>query len=248
MEKCKCSVKVNNLCVKRGGQTVLNNVSFTANHGETLALIGQNGAGKTTLLKAILGNVDYTGTINFFDSENKNIVYPKIGYVPQRLSFERNTPMTVLDLFCANFSGLPVWFGHSKKAKNKAIEILEKVDAQKNINKPIGSLSGGELQRVLLAFALEPRPDILLLDEPVSAVDRKGISRFYSLIESMREDFHMPVILVSHDLGHVAKYATSYALISSSVVEMGSAKELYKSEKVREVFGLNIDGGEKIWK
>ena len=64
----------------------------------------------------------------------------------------------------------------------------------------------------------------------------------------MREDFHMPVILVSHDLGHVAKYATSYALISSSVVEVGSAKELYKSEKVREVFGLNIDGGEKIWK
>ena len=248
MEKCKCSVQVNNLSVKRGGQEVLNNVSFTANHGETLALIGQNGAGKTTLLKAILGNVEYTGTIKFFNSENKNIIHPKIGYVPQRLSFDRNTPMTVLDLFCANFSNMPVWFGHSKKIKKKAFEILEKVDAHKNLDKPIGRLSGGELQRVLLAFALEPRPDILLLDEPVSAVDRKGIGKFYSLIESMREDFHMPVILVSHDLGHVEKYATSYALISSTVVEMGAAKDLHKSGKVREAFGLNIDGGEAVWK
>lgn len=248
MDKCKCSVRVNNLCVRRGGHLVINNVTFTANHGETLALIGQNGAGKTTLLKAILGSVDYTGSVKFFDSENKSIMCPKIGYVPQRLSFDRNTPMTVLDLFCANFSNMPVWLWHSKKAKNKALEILEKVDAQNNLYKPIGSLSGGELQRVLLAFALEPRPDILLLDEPVSAVDRRGISKFYSLIESMREDFHMPVILVSHDLGHVAKYANSYALIDRSIMEIGSAKNLYKSSKVREAFGLNIDGGEEAWK
>ena len=248
MEKCKCSVKVNNLCVRCGGQTVLKGVSFTANHGETLALIGQNGAGKTTLLKALLGNADYSGTVKFFNSENKSIVNPKIGYVPQRLSFDKNTPMTVFDLFCANFSNMPVWFWRSRKIKNKVAEILDKVDAQKNINKPIGKLSGGELQRVLLAFALEPRPDILLLDEPVSAVDRKGISKFYSLIESMREDFHMPVILVSHDLGHVAKYATSYVLINSGIVEMGNAKDLQRSEKVREAFGLSIDGGETIWK
>ncbi len=247
MDKCKCSVKVNNLCVRRGGHLVINNVTFTANHGETLALIGRNGAGKTTLLKAILGSVSYTGSVKFFNSENKSIAYPKIGYVPQRLSFDRNTPMTVLDLFCANFSNMPVWFGHSKKAKNRAFEILEKVDAQKNLNKPIGRLSGGELQRVLLAFALEPRPDILLLDEPVSAVDRKGISKFYSLIESMREDFHMPVILVSHDLGHVAKYANSYVLIDHSILETGSAKDLHKSKKVREVFGFDVNGGELEW-
>ena len=115
------------------------------------------------------------------------------------------------------------------------------------MEKPIGKLSGGELQRVLLAFALEPRPDILLLDEPVSAVDRKGISRFYGIIKSMREEFHMPVILVSHDLGHVLKYATSYALINHTVTETGKASELIQSQKVRETFGLEVGRGEKIW-
>ncbi len=247
MNKCHCSVKINNLQVSQGGHTILDRVTLSANHGETLALIGQNGSGKTTLLKAILHNVDFKGAIDFFDSQGKRIPGPKIGYVPQRLSFDHNTPITVMDLFCANGSALPVWLGHSKKRKEKAYEILEKVGAQNHMDKPIGNLSGGELQRVLLAFALEPMPDILLLDEPVSAVDRKGISQFYSIIKSMREDYHMPVILVSHDLGYVIKYATSYALINRTVIETGKAENLAKSQKVREIFGMDIGGGEKIW-
>ena len=248
MKECHCSVKIRDLQVKKGGNIILNNVTLTANHGETLALIGKNGAGKTTLLKSILHSSDFGGKISFFNSNGKRISNPKIGYVPQRLSFDRSTPITVMDLFCANSSKLPVWIGHSKKKKSKAIEILEKVGMQKHIDSPIGRLSGGELQRVLLAFALEPHPDILLLDEPVSAVDRKGTSIFYSIINSMREDYHMPVVLVSHDLGHVVKYATSYALIDHTVIETGKAIELMDSKKVRETFGIEIDGGEYIWK
>lgn len=245
---CHCSVKIKNLKVKKGAQTIIDNINLDIKHGETLALIGKNGAGKTTLLKAILGSVNYYGEIDFFNSKGEKISNPKIGYVPQRLSFDRNTPITVLDLFCANSSSLPVWMHHSSKRKRKAREILEKVGAQNQINKPIGRLSGGELQRVLLAFALEPMPDILLLDEPVSAVDRKGISKFYGIITAMRQDFHMPVVLVSHDLGHVAKYATSYALMSHTISEIGSAKDLAKSSKVREVFGLDTDRGESVWR
>ena len=104
------------------------------------------------------------------------------------------------------------------------------------------------MQRVLLAFALEPMPDILLLDEPVSAVDRKGISQFYSVISSLREDYHMPVILVSHDLGHVVKYATNYALIDHDVKETGKAKDLPNSIAVRQTFGMDMGRGEQIWK
>ena len=91
-------------------------------------------------------------------------------------------------------------------------------------------------------------PDILLLDEPVSAVDRKGISKFYSIINSMREDYHMPVILVSHDLGHVVKYANSYALINHTVIETGKASNLLKSSNVRETFGIDVTEGEEVWK
>lgn len=248
MSNCHCSVKIKNLQVKKSGHIILNNVTLTANHGETLALIGKNGAGKTTLLKAILHSMDFRGKIDFFDSKGNKISNPKIGYVPQRLSFDRNTPITVLDLFCANSSNLPVWIGHSKSKKQKAEAILEKVGAKNLISKSIGKLSGGELQRILLAFALEPMPDILLLDEPVSAVDRKGISQFYSVISSLREDYHMPVILVSHDLGHVVKYATNYALIDHDVKETGKAKDLPDSVAVRQTFGMDIDRGEQIWK
>lgn len=248
MKECHCSVKIRDLQVKKGGNIILNHVTLTANHGETLALIGKNGAGKTTLLKSILHSSDFGSKISFFNSNGKKISSPKIGYVPQRLSFDRSTPITVMDLFCANSSSLPVWIGHSKNKKAKAVEILEKVGVHKHIDSPIGRLSGGELQRVLLAFALEPHPDILLLDEPVSAVDRKGTSIFYSIINSMREDYHMPVVLVSHDLGHVVKYATSYALIDHTVIETGQATELMNSKKVRETFGIEIDGGKDIWK
>lgn len=247
MKNCKCSIKINNLCVKKNGYVILDDINLTANHGETLALIGKNGAGKTTLLKAILYSSNFCGKINFFDSNGKKILKPKIGYVPQRLSFDKNTPITVLDLFCSNLSKFPIWLNFNKKNKQRAIFMLEKVGASGLENSQIGKLSGGELQRILLAFALEPMPDILLLDEPVSAVDRKGISQFYNIINSLREDYHMPVILVSHDLGHVVKYANSYALVNHTLIETGFARDLLRSKKVRETFGLEIDESDEIW-
>ncbi len=249
MDKCQCSVHIKNLYVKKGGHTILENVNLTANHGETLALIGKNGAGKTTLLKSILSKNNSGGEILFFNSKGEKIFNPKIGYVPQRLEFDHGAPITVMDIFCANSSRLPVWLGHSKKLKKKAFEMLAKVGAKKIADKPIGKLSGGELQRVLLAFALDPMPDILLLDEPVSAVDRNGINKFYNIINSLREDYHMPIILVSHDLGHVFKYATSYALINHRVIETGKASELPESENVKNTFDLNLCLKEEIlWK
>ncbi len=244
LHKCLCSVKIKNLGVKKGEHTILYDVSLNANHGEILALIGKNGSGKTTLLKSIMNRIEHTGTIEFFNSSGTKILSPRIGYVPQTLIFDKSTPITVLDLFCANSSYTPIWLKHSKSIKRKAYELLEKVGAQDNLNKKLGNLSGGELQRVLLAFALEPLPDLLLLDEPVSAVDRKGISLFYELVISMRNEFHMPIILVSHDLGHVKKYASSVALIDKTVVAFDTPDKIMINPIVRETFGLNIDGGE----
>lgn len=246
MSGCHCSVKIHNLSVKKNNNIILNNISFTVNHGEILALIGKNGAGKTTLLKAIINSISHSGLIEFFNSEGKKISNPKIGYVPQRLGFDKNTPMTVLDLFCSNSKNMPIWFMRSKKRVEKAKEMLKKVGAESHINKPIGSLSGGELQRVLLGFALDPMPNILLLDEPLSAVDRKGVNKLYSVLVSMREEYHMPIILVSHDLGQVYKYANTFVLIDKRVIETGKSKDMYKSKKVKEIFGLSPESGDMI--
>ena len=172
----------------------------------------------------------------------KKISQPKIGYVPQSLSFDRGTPLTVADLFCANSGMMPVWFRHKKDKLAHAKEMLAHVGAEKLIDKPLGRISGGELQRVLLAFALDPMPDMLILDEPVSALDRRGISSFYDLVTSLRSEYHMPVLLVSHDLGHVTKYCTRAALVDGTIVLTDTAKNILKHKEVREVFGLGEEG------
>ena len=237
---CHCSVKIEELSVRKGSTEILNQVNLTANHGEILALIGRNGAGKTTLLKAILGQTPYTGRITYFNCQGKEITRPRIGYVPQFLAFDRSTPVTVEDLFCANRSRIPVWMSHGKKRQKEAESLLEKVGGTGLFRKKLGALSGGELQRVLLAFALDPLPDLLLLDEPVSAVDRKGVGVFYDLVTSLRSEYHMPVILVSHDLGHVKKYASKAAFLQDGTVAMQNAVDkVLNNPKVREAFGLD---------
>lgn len=237
---CHCSVKIEELSVRKGSTEILNQVNLTANHGEILALIGRNGAGKTTLLKAILGQTPYSGRISYFNCQGKRIDRPRIGYVPQFLAFDWSTPVTVEDLFCANRSRIPVWMSHGKKRQKEAESLLEKVGGTGLFRKKLGALSGGELQRVLLAFALDPLPDLLLLDEPVSAVDRKGVGVFYDLVTSLRSEYHMPVILVSHDLGHVKKYASKAAFLQDGTVAMQNAVDkVLNNPQVREAFGLD---------
>ena len=237
---CHCSVKIEELSVRKGSTEILNQVNLIANHGEILALIGRNGAGKTTLLKAILGQTPYSGRISYFNCQGKRIDRPRIGYVPQFLAFDRSTPVTVEDLFCANQSRIPVWMSHGKKRQKEAESLLEKVGGTGLFRKKLGALSGGELQRVLLAFALDPLPDLLLLDEPVSAVDRKGVGVFYDLVTSLRSEYHMPVILVSHDLGHVKKYASKAAFLQDGTVAMQNAVDkVLNNPQVREAFGLD---------
>ena len=172
---CHCSVQLKKVGVKKGGNIILHDVSLTANHGEILALIGRNGAGKTTLLKAIMGRLPHTGAITFFNADGQPIRRPRIGYVPQSLAFDPSTPVTVADLFSANSSRLPVWLGHRKAQREKARQVLSKVGAAGLLDKTLGALSGGELQRVLLAFALEPMPEgmeisAIRLDETTARV------------------------------------------------------------------------------
>ena len=240
------SIVIENVSKRFGPVQALQRVSFTLEEGKIYGLLGRNGAGKSTLLKALLGQIPYQGEIAFSDSKGDPVAKPCIGYVPQNLVFDRTTPVTAADMLCANHSRFPVWLGHRKEKLDRAAALLKKVGAGPDLlKKRLGSLSGGELQRVLLAFALEPRPDLLLLDEPVSAVDRRGIEAFYDLVTSMRQEYHMPVILVSHDLSHVEKYATCVTLLDRTVLKSGSVKEVMSSPEMKEVFGLTLAGGDK---
>ena len=147
-------------------------------------------------------------------------------------------PLTVCDLMASCLSRRPVWLGVGKETKAQVRKALAETRAEGLMDRLLGALSGGELQRVLLAFALEPMPDLLLLDEPVSAMDRPGIRQFYELVTSLREEYHMPVILVSHDLSHVQKYASRVALLDQTILLEGETEEVLCSEEVRETFGL----------
>ena len=243
MEQCKCSTQIRGLTVRKRDGVIIHDVTLDVHHGEIMALIGRNGAGKTTLLKALLGRIPYTGSITFTNPKGERVEKPRIGYVPQNMVFDRSTPMTVADMLCANLSSFPIWLGHKKEKLARADAMLQKVGGKNLLQKQLGNLSGGEMQRVLLAFALEPMPDMLLLDEPVSAVDRKGIEVFYDLVTSLRSEYHMPVILVSHDLSHVARYATRAALLDRTILVSGDVKTVMASPQVRETFGLDVVGG-----
>ena len=243
MEQCKCSTQIRGLTVRKRDGVIIHDVTLDVHHGEIMAIIGRNGAGKTTLLKALLGRIPYTGSITFTNPKGERVEKPRIGYVPQNMVFDRSTPMTVADMLCANLSAFPIWLGHKKEKMARAGAMLQKVGGKNLLQKQLGNLSGGEMQRVLLAFALEPMPDMLLLDEPVSAVDRKGIEGCYDLVTSLRSEYHMPVILVSHDLSHVARYATRAALLDRTILVSGDVKTVMASPQVRETFGLDVVGG-----
>ena len=236
-------LELRDLCVSYGAIDALKSVNISVEEGSIVALLGANGAGKTTLLKALLGRIPYTGSITFTNPKGERVEKPRIGYVPQNMVFDRSTPMTVADMLCANLSAFPIWLGHKKEKMARAGAMLQKVGGKNLLQKQLGNLSGGEMQRVLLAFALEPMPDMLLLDEPVSAVDRKGIEVFYDLVTSLRSEYHMPVILVSHDLSHVARYATRAALLDRTILVSGDVKTVMASPQVRETFGLDVVGG-----
>lgn len=237
---CHCSVKIEELSVRKGKHGNFKSSEFDRQSWRDFGFDRQKRGGENHTAEGDPWSNAIFRQDSYFNCQGKRIDRPRIGYVPQFLAFDRSTPVTVEDLFCANRSRIPVWMSHGKKRQKEAESLLEKVGGTGLFRKKLGALSGGELQRVLLAFALDPLPDLLLLDEPVSAVDRKGVGVFYDLVTSLRSEYHMPVILVSHDLGHVKKYASKAAFLQDGTVAMQNAVDkVLNNPQVREAFGLD---------
>jgi len=224
----KCFV-INNLSVQIGDTTILKEINLHIHNGELTTLIGPNGAGKSTLLKALIGDISYRGSFSYTD-DGRRLGRPRIGYVPQKLEFDPSSPISVRDLFSASLSPLPVWIAHSRRAENTTRRYLAMVNAQSLLPKRLGDLSGGELQRVLLALALNPIPDLLLLDEAFSAVDRSDLEAFYELVKNLVKRFDFAAILVSHDLNLAAKYAQRMIFLNHSVKSIGTPEEVFADE------------------
>lgn len=241
-----CSIEMKEITVVSGEDTLLENVNLTFHCGELTALIGKNGAGKTTLLRTLLGERKYKGKITFTDHHGTVLPVPKIGYVPQHLDFDQSMPVSVSDFMAAAQGGRAVWLGKRKKETEHIQKMLEEMECGYLADRRLGALSGGELQRVLLALATDPIPDLLVLDEPVSGVDQAGLDLFYKRVTELLDRQHMAVLLVSHDLGLIRRYADKVVLLDKTIVAEGEADEVFATKAFQEAFGF---GGEvTAWK
>ncbi len=232
------ALRVRNVSVTLGGVQILTNVSFSAPVGQLSAVIGPNGAGKTTLLRTILGLTPYTGTIERGRGARGKLL--RLGYVPQRLDFDRGMPMTVEDFICSGLQRRPLWLGHKTRARQTAAEALEVVGGRGWQRRALGQLSGGELQRVLLAMALAGKPDVLLLDEPVAGVDVAGEELFCDLLGTLQRQGHYTMLLVSHDLSIVTEHADYVICLNQTVQCQGATLETLTAENLRALYKQEV--------
>ena len=236
-----CCTQIENVEVTLNRQRVLENITLHLHCGELTALVGPNGSGKSTLLKAVLGEVPHGGAVHFLPvTGHGREDAPVIGYLPQQLDFDRDSPVNVHDLFATAASRWPVVLWYSRRIRRAALESLRYVEAEHLIDRRLGQLSGGELQRVLLALSLTPVPNLLLLDEPVSGVDVAGRELFYRTVSELRRRFNLSILMVSHDLAGVTAVSDRIVFLNRRVVCMGSPAEVIANPELRRTFGLDL--------
>jgi zinc transport system ATP-binding protein len=225
---------VENLTVQLGDTVVVEEVSLTVEAGEIVAIIGPNGAGKTTLLKAVLGLLPIrSGTIRLLGKSMDALTKADrecLGYVPQHLDIDRAIPVTVQELIAIN---TPV----SAFSGEALLRALTEVDAERLLPRQVGQLSGGELQRVLLAMNLLRDPLLLFLDEPATGIDMEGERLFYDILEQLRAQRKVAIIMVSHDISVVYRYASHVLCINRRLMCQGPPGDILKDETLERLYG-----------
>lgn len=237
-------IKIHHLGVKFGDQQVLSDINLHIHCGSLNVIIGKNGAGKSTLIKAILDEIPHTGEIEFRDTKDGKMQKLKIGYVPQSVNIEKNTPVSVYDMIASYESGYPVFLPKKKALYDKIYRSLKVFEAEDLIDKKVCNLSGGQLQRVLLSMAIMDEPNLLLLDEPVSGIDQNGMELFYKTIVHLKKYYDLSVILISHDLDYVAKYADHVVLLETTILKQGAPKDVFASKEYERIFAT---GSKENW-
>lgn len=215
---------VHNLTVLLDKEVVVENVNFDILRGESVVIIGPNGSGKTTLLRALINVIPYQGEIGFA---------PKtaIGYVPQKLDMERNLPLSLRDFLCSK--GRPI-AAHTDHLE----EVLHFVNLPSNLlMKPISALSGGQFQRALIAFAMIGKPDIILFDEPTASIDLPGEEQIYETLHRLQSEKGLTLIIVSHDLSLVYRYASKVLCLNRKNLCFGVPEEILNPKMLAQLYG-----------
>jgi zinc transport system ATP-binding protein len=237
-------VSFHDVRVELGGTTILRGVTANVARGKITALIGLNGSGKTTLLRAVLGEVPSSGRIDFHCGHDHKRPMPEhIGYVPQRLQIDARLPLTVRDFLGLALQRRPLFFGISRAAQDRMERLLHQVirTPREILDRPVEKLSGGELQRVLLALALDPPPELLLLDEPAAGIDFKDQDSFYDLLGRLNAETGVTILLVSHELNVVIKHAHHVLCLKDGRIQcQGPPKDILTGDTLAATFGSEL--------
>lgn len=234
-------IEVKNLSAHYDKTEVLHDISFVVESGDFIGLAGPNGAGKTTLVKAILGLIPISqGKIELFNkAQNKFDNWGKIGYLPQKNStINALFPATVSEIVMLGLMSQKEFPKHiTKEDKLKTEEILKKLDIANLKNRTISELSGGQQQKVLLARALVSSPELLIFDEPSTALDPQSRESFFELIEKLNKKDGIAIILITHDTTYIGQYANKLLYIDNNLVYFGNFSDFCHSEKMGKYFG-----------
>ena len=224
-------LRIEHLSVGYNGLAILNDINFSIQEGEIAAIVGPNGSGKTTLIRAILGLVPYRGTV-LVNGAPVQATLKQISYVPQRFAFDRTIPITV-----GEFLDMTSIRGTSKRKIN---HVLMEVDMKKHERTLIGNLSGGEFQRILIARALLNDPAILFLDEATSGIDIAGEKSFYEIISHLNKVHQTTVLLVSHEINMVYRFADQIICLNRDLICFGKPKDAVTQEVLEKLYGKDI--------
>src|SRR3989338_2019651 len=226
MELTSSILKVSHLNVTLDGQKILHDISFDLNRDDTVAVVGPNGAGKSVLFRALLGLIPYTGTIVW----EKNI---KINYIPQRFTIDSDFPLTVRE-----FLNFKTKNHHTILSALRSVGITDEHHINHHLlNQRLGWLSGGQIQRVLIAWAIIDQPDVILFDEPTAGIDVGGEETIYHLIKKLKDEKDLTILIISHDLNVVYKYATTVLCLNKDMVCYGAPTDALDPSALKALYG-----------
>jgi zinc transport system ATP-binding protein len=233
-------LSVDNLTVKYGSTTALYDLTFKLKKGSLAVVIGPNGAGKSSLIKAVLNLVPHTGNVEIFEKPVKKLTkadHIKIGYVPQKFNFSKNLPITVQEILELSLSKIPL----SKIDKKRRIDtFLEMAHLKKMRNEMIGNLSGGQMQRVLIARALTFLPEIIFMDEPLAGIDIAGEKTFYEFMDAINTQYGITIILVSHDVTIIDRFADTVLCLNKRLICWGNPREVLSEQNLKALYGHDV--------